>query len=75
MVVRSVVTKWDKHQIETVHSEFCKKISSVYNVKHQIMHAESTIMTIPANYQNTEKSNSILQPPKRKQIVDNVQTQ
>jgi hypothetical protein len=33
-------TKWDKHQIETRHADFCKTISSVYNAKHQIMHAE-----------------------------------
>ena len=28
-------TKWDKHQIEIL-----QKISSMYNVKHQIIHAE-----------------------------------
>ena len=33
------ITKWDKHQIETPHTEFCKKYS-VYNVKHKIMDTE-----------------------------------
>ena len=32
-------TKWGKHQIETLHAEFCK-ILSMFNVDHQIMHAE-----------------------------------
>ena len=26
-------TKWDKHQIETLHAKFLTKTSSVYNVK------------------------------------------
>ena len=38
-------TKWGKHQIETLHAEFCKKM---YNVEHQIMQLY--------NYQNPEKS-------------------
>ena len=39
-------TKWDKHQIETLHAEFCKYILCV---KQQITHAEQ-------NDQNPEKS-------------------
>jgi hypothetical protein len=44
-LINQEFTKWDKHQIEN-----SAEISSVYNVKHQIM--QSRIRPIPINCQN-----------------------
>jgi len=47
-------TKWDKHQIETLHAEFCKSILQ-HPMENTQQCMQSRIRTIPTNNTNSKE--------------------